>query len=46
MTTFGDYRENMDKIRRAKGFLICIMIATLITSCTQKNNESKKNYLR
>ena len=43
MTTFGDYRENMDKIRRAKGILICIMIVTMIASCSQQNNESKKS---
>ena len=43
MTTFGDYRENMDKTRSAKGFLIFIMIVTLIASCSQQNNESKKS---
>lgn len=43
MTTFGDYRENMDKMRRAKGFLGFIMIVTMIASCSQQNNESKKS---
>ena len=33
----------MNKNRRAKGFLIFIMIVTLIASCSQKNNESKKS---
>jgi len=43
MTTFRDYRKKMNKNRRAKGFLIFIMIVTLIASCSQKNNESKKS---
>ena len=43
MTTFGDYRENMDKMRSVKGFLIFIMIVTLISSCSQQNNESNKS---
>ena len=43
MTTFRNYRKNMNKNRRAKGFLIFIMIVTLIASCSQKNNESKKS---
>ena len=43
MTTFGDYRESMKKIRRAKGFLSFIMIVTLIASCSQQNNESNKS---
>ena len=43
MTTFRNYRKKMNKIRSAKMFLIFIMIVTVITSCSQQKNESKKS---
>lgn len=43
MTTFRDYRKKMNKNRSAKVFLIFIMIVTLIASCSQQKEESKKS---
>ena len=43
MTTFRNYWNNMNKRRKAKGFLFFLMIITLVSSCSQQNNESKKS---